>query len=120
MFNSQKFGLLAAPLTLITSVSINNTCFLHRLFSLSHRFGHDEVKSVREVSRLEYYEMQNNAKKEANKCFKWVMIDANCEKESIKMIDNDPKNAIGEAWKERDSFIEKLLGILSEMKHWNP
>jgi hypothetical protein len=64
--------------------------------------------------------VQYQTKEEPYHSLQGIVVDANCEKESVKVINDDPKDTIGKARQERVWFIEKILGILRKMKDWNP
>jgi hypothetical protein len=61
--------------------------------------------------------MQNQTKEEPDQCLQGIMVHANCEKEPIKMINDDPENAVGEARQERVLFLEEIVGVFGKMEH---
>jgi len=69
------------------------------------------------VCGVEDHQMQYKAKEETDQSLQGIVEDANCEEESVKVINDYNKGAIGEAGQERVCIIEEILGILSKMKH---
>jgi len=69
------------------------------------------------MSGVEDHEVQYQAKKKTDQSLQGIVINANCEEESVKVINDDNKGAIGEAGKERVLFIKETLGILRKMEH---